>query len=789
MPPKIGFPWASAESAKYLQWKPPFPHSTPCPGWFSLLEQQGLRRSDLTIICREFGDTKPGGENMTMAAHDSSARWRTFLTEAKEKEILLLLSKQTPPHLVIPFHELQGFDTEFADGVLDDPRRIIDRGSETLIDICRERGEEDIEAILRVTELPMDSRRQLREIGTADIGRLRSVESIVTKISDIKPRIHTAVFTCEACGNSIEVHQQNERELTEPLRCPTDSGCGGSKNSKENPTRFNLVLNVSRMVNNQWIEIQELPENVPSGAQPTRGTVLVEGDDMVNRHLPGERVVANVLPFVRSEVRRNKKTPMFDITYHLMSSEHESVPFDEIIITEEEKEQIIEMSQRDDLMRLMQQSIAPSVFAVGVLHYVKRSLALQLFGGVARINQDRTRTRGDIHILLMGDPGVAKSQLLTYIAKISPRGKVASGGGTSKAGLTAAAVRDAFGDGRFALEAGVLPLSDRGLAAIDEFDKINEEDRRVMHPAMEQQQIHVAKGGITATLPARCSILAAANPKEGRFSKRGPNQSIMRSFGEIDLPPALASRFDIIWLIRDDINIEDDERIAKHILATRTKGVSETKIEGGMVLDPVDNQEDLVFSLGPDNVEHLTINFLRKYIAYAKRNIHPDLNDDAKAMILDYYTQERQSFSSEDANFDANRSNDEGIIPVTARALEALIRLTEAHARMHLRQEANADDAKVALAVFRHWREESAIEDESELYSGVSAKVRNANTMVRSIIREICSEGDGTAQITEIYNRASVRRITENTVDDTISRMSISGEVFSPRNDVYQFAR
>ena len=789
MPPKIVFPWASAESAKHLQWKPPFPHSTPCPGWFSLLEQQGLRRSDLTIICREFGDTKPGGENMTMAAHDSSARWRTFLTEAKEKEILLLLSKQTPPRLVIPFHELQGFDTEFADGVLDDPRRIINRGSETLIDICRERGEEDIEAILRVTELPMDSRRQLREIGTADIGRLRSVESIVTKISDIKPRIHTAVFTCEACGNSIEVHQQNERELTEPLRCPTDSGCGGSKNSKENPTRFNLVLNVSRMVNNQWIEIQELPENVPSGAQPTRGTVLVEGDDMVNRHLPGERVVANVLPFVRSEVRRNKKTPMFDITYHLMSSEHESVPFDEIIITEEEKEQIIEMSQRDDLMRLMQQSIAPSVFAVGVLHYVKRSLALQLFGGVARINQDRTRTRGDIHILLMGDPGVAKSQLLTYIAKISPRGKVASGGGTSKAGLTAAAVRDAFGDGRFALEAGVLPLSDRGLAAIDEFDKINEEDRRVMHPAMEQQQIHVAKGGITATLPARCSILAAANPKEGRFSKRGPNQSIMRSFGEIDLPPALASRFDIIWLIRDDINIEDDERIAKHILATRTKGVSETKIEGGMVLDPVDNQEDLVFSLGPDNVEHLTINFLRKYIAYAKRNIHPDLNDDAKAMILDYYTQERQSFSSEDANFDANRSNDEGIIPVTARALEALIRLTEAHARMHLRQEANADDAKVALAVFRHWREESAIEDESELYSGVSAKVRNANTMVRSIIREICSEGDGTAQITEIYNRASVRRITENTVDDTISRMSISGEVFSPRNDVYQFAR
>jgi len=207
-----------------------------------------------------------------------------------------------------------------------------------------------------------------------------------------------------------------------------------------------------------------------------------------------------------------------------------------------------------------------------------------------------------------------------------------------------------------------------------------------------------------------------------------------------------------------------------------------------MVLDPVENQEDLVFSLGPDNVEHLTIDFLRKYIAYAKRNIHPDLNNDAKSMILDYYTQERQSFSAED-QFNAGQTNDEGVIPVTARALEALIRLTEAHARMHLRQEANADDAKVALAVFKHWREESGIEDESELYSGVSARVRNANSVVRSIIREICSEGNGTANITEIYNRASVRRITETTVDETISRMSISGELFQPRNNEYSFAR
>ena len=438
-------------------------------------------------------------------------------------------------------------------------------------------------------------------------------------------------------------------------------------------------------------------------------------------------------------------------------------------------------------MRLMQQSIAPSIFATGVLHYVKRSLALQLFGGVRRVNPDRTRLRGDIHILLMGDPGVAKSQLLDYMSKLSPRGKLASGGGVSGAGLTAAAVRDAFGDGRFALEAGILPLSDRGLAAIDEFDKISDDDRRTMHPAMEQQQIHVAKGGITATLPARCAILAAANPKDGRFSKRGPNQSVMRSYNETGLPPPLASRFDIIWMIRDEIRVEDDERIARHMLKTRTKGVSESKVEESLELNPTEGQKDQIFATGVDDIEHLTLEFLRKFIAYAKRNIHPDLNKDATATLLGYYTDERQKFAHEDSG---RQPGDEAeVIPITPRALEALIRLTEAHARMHLREVATADDAEVALAVFRHWREESGIEDESELYSGVSARVRNANAVVRQLVRDICVERDGKAHLDEIYSRAASTNIPETTVDEVLSRMRMSGELFSPTNDVYSFAR
>ena len=719
-----------------------------------------------------------------MAAHDASSRWRTFLEEAKDSEVMALLSRQSNyPFLAIPFHELQSFDPDFAEDILESPKSILSSGSRTLVEICRERGEE-IDAMLRVGELPNDSRKPLREIGSTDIDKLRSVDVIVTKISEIKPRIHRAVFKCESCGHDIEIDQENERELKEPLNCPQAlGGCGSSKPA----TRFDLVLLSSRMVNNQWIEIQEQPENVPSGAQPRRGMVLIEGDQ-VNKHLPGERITANVIPVVRSEVRNRKKTPMFDVIFHLISSEHESTPFTEISIDEEDSARIIEVSKREDLMSLVQDSIAPSVFATGILGHVKRSLALQLFGGVSRRLKDKTRSRGDIHILLMGDPGVAKSHLLTFISELSPRGRFATGGGVSGAGLTAAAVRDAFGDGRFALEAGVLPLSDRGLAAIDEFDKISEEDRRMMHPAMEQQQVHVAKGGITATLHSRCAILAAANPKDGRFSKRGPNQSVMRSFQETGLPPPLASRFDIIWMIRDEIRVRDDERIARHILDNRTAGRSEMLIEGTIELSESDQDSEAIYATTQHGVEHLNQEFLRKYIAYAKRTVHPQLNDEAKTAILDYYTNERQSFGRED-QFQSEQSDRESIIPITARALEALIRLTESHARMHLRDVATADDAKVALAVFKHWREESGIEDESELHSGVTVRSRSNNSTVRQMVRDVCSQHGGVADRSQIYNLAIDKGISEHEVDAVLSKMLTSGELWSPRIDQFSFVR
>jgi len=724
---------------------------------------------------------------MTMAAHDSSARWRTFFTEAKEAEIVLLLSKQSENAVLdITFHELQAFDPEFAEDVLADPRPILNSAESTLAEICRERGGEDTLCTIRLGELPRDSRKDLRDMGNRDVHKLRSSEVIITRMSEIKPRIHRATFQCEMCGHLQERIQENEFELTEPLRCPEETGCGLFVGRGKETTRFILVMSNSRLVNNQWLEVQEIPENVPSGAQPARGHVLIEGN-LVNKHLPGQRAIINIIPHIHSETKKGKKTPMFDIVYHMVSSEFETTPFTEIKISEEDKNSILEISENPDLMRLMQNSIAPSIYASGTMNFVKRSLALQLFGGVSRVNQDGTRTRGDMHILLMGDPGVAKSQLLNYMSKLSPRGMFASGGGVSGAGLTAAAVRDEFAGGsRFALEAGVLPLSDKGMAAIDEFDKISEEDRRVMHPAMEQQRLDISKGGVKAALNTRCAILAAANPQKGRFSNRSANASVMNAFAETGLEAPLASRFDIIWLLRDEVQVDVDERIAKHIMEVRTQGVSESLLEAELDISIQESEDEKIFDTNVNGDQHLTIDFLRKYVAYAKRHIHPQLNNDAKAVIIDFYTQQRIKNQQDESAVEYHDESE--AIPVTPRALEALIRMTEAHARLHLNEIATKEDARVAIALFSLWREEGNVQDDSELYSGVSVSQRQAPPRIRQIIRDLC-EKKGVASLDEILSRCDELKISEYQVEGVISNMLMSGELYEARTNEYSFAR
>ncbi len=712
-----------------------------------------------------------------MQVQDAGARWHTFLTETQEDPITMVCEAEQPA-LDLDFRELQAWDPDFAAGLLEHPRDILREGERTLASLCRELGYA-IDPQIRLSDLPPDAKRDLREIGSEDVHRLRMVEAIVTKVSELKPRIYDADFRCVLCGATTSVRQDSEQELHEPQICDTeDGGCGAHPGRGKGSTRFELVIETTRMINNQFLEIQELPEEVKGSAQPARATVLVEGD-LCNEFMPGERVTANLLPYVHSEYKRNRRTPMFTILHRLHSAIRESTPFTEINVTDEDEERIREIAGEPHLLQLMQRSIAPSIYGSGKLNFVKRSLALQLFGGVSRKNPDGTRLRGDIHLLLMGDPGIAKSQLLTYVSKISPRAKYASGGGISAAGLTAAAIKDAFGDGRFTLEAGILPLADMGVACIDEIDKISESDRGSLHEAMEQQLVSVSKGGISTQLRARCSVLAAANPESGRFSNRGPNDSLMHSFKETGLPLPLASRFDIIWMMRDEVDAQRDASIARHILESRSHGVAEARIDEGVAFDPQRQEEDEVWAEGVDGGRYLTVGFLRKFIAYAKRRIHPDLSPDAQALLIEYYQTERTRALQEFADYTETES-----IPMTPRQFEALTRLTEAHARMHLRPEATVEDAMTSIAIFRHWREEENIKDEAEMQSGVSVSARTARDRVRVHVRDLESER-GQAELNEIYNRCLREKITEDQVDDAIQNLLKHGLIYEPRTDAF----
>ncbi|HJM87434.1 MAG: minichromosome maintenance protein MCM [Candidatus Thalassarchaeaceae archaeon] len=703
---------------------------------------------------------------------DSNARWRTFLQEQYSREIQVLASAWPNQNvMLVTFAHIQAWDPNFAQALIEYPKPILRAGSEALRSLCREGGWE-IEPMLRVIELPLDCKRSLREVGSDDIDMLISSEVVVTKVSELKPRIYHALFRCAVCNHTNEVPQLNELELIEPVSCnDLDGGCGRYPSGKDG-TRFELIQENVSLVDNQWIEIQELPENVTGGAQPARATVLAEAD-LANLLLPGMRVTVNLVPFIRTEKTRGSKTPMFNIYHTLVSAEQENIPFNEIEISEEDQEMIAEISSRADLLELMTNSIAPSIFGAGKLQMVKRSLVMQLFSGVSRKYSDGTRARGDIHILLMGDPGVAKSQLLSYMSQISPRGRYASGGGISGAGLTAAAVRDAFNDGRFSLEAGILVLADSGLAAIDEFDKMNNDDRAKMHEAMEQQKIHISKGGINATMRTRCAVLAAANPRLGRFSQRGQaGLDISPMFEEVDLPPALMSRFDIIWLIRDDAIQEQDRQIAEHILTNRSSGVSETLIEEGRMDDPRVIDDESSIKKGYSGEDQLTIPMFQKYVAWAKRNIHPVLTDEARDEIVAFYLEKRNESDGDDNS-----------VPITARALEGLVRLAEANARMRLSQKATIEDAKRALAMFRNWRYELMGDefDEGTILTGRSVKRRSADQTALEVIKQL-SGGKRDFDINEIdiLNEMSRHNFDEFEVEEALKQLSQKSQIYTP---------
>ena len=363
---------------------------------------------------------------------DLPARWRSLLTEQFSDAIHdVQVTWPETQSLVVSYRVIEAFSPEFASSIIDNPDGHLSAANRVLRDLLIEGGSKGLNPFIRLVDLPSDRHRTVRQLRADDIGLMIGIEGIVTKISGVRPRIYRAAFACISCGHHLTIEQPNEQELIEPIECMlADGGCG----RKKRETRFELLTKDSEMINNQFVEVQELPEGLSGGVQPQRLLGIAE-HDLAGILNPGDRVTVNGVLFVRSQRKGGKDTPIFDIFLRISSIERQNIPLEEIMISDEEERFIKELAASDDVYNILTRSIAPSIF--GMTH-VKESLMLQLFGGVARRNSDGTRTRGDIHILLMGDPGVAKSQLLSYMSTISPRGRFTSGMSATAAGLTAA---------------------------------------------------------------------------------------------------------------------------------------------------------------------------------------------------------------------------------------------------------------------------------------------------------------------------------------------------------------
>ncbi|MCG7844697.1 MAG: ATP-binding protein, partial [Methanomassiliicoccales archaeon] len=941
-------------------------------------------------------------------------------------------------------------------------------------------------------ELPRDSRIEIRLLRSEHLGKLVSVEGLVRKATEVRPRLILGVFKCMRCPARI-VEPQEGLFFREPMECYKEQeGCGRTSGS----TKFQLLAEQSLYVDTQKVEMQESPEGLRGGAQPERLTAFLE-DDLAGKISPGDRVVLNGI--LRSQQKGQQlKSTLFDIDLAVLSMEFEQHEYEEVLISEEDEEMIRNEAKGPEVFRKIVGSIAPAIHGYDE---VKESIALQLFGGTAKHLEDGTKIRGDIHILLVGDPGVAKcvtgdakvlladcseanikelveswlsrgevkevddgeyaeadfevmtftsrgylekgravrvwrrdsprrlirvttksgrtltttsthplftqngywlaqrpasmitegnflavtvdeepggnncgynhgvswdevvkreevkaeerfvydievedthifvtngilshnSQILRYMSEMAPRGIYASGKSSSAAGLcvapgtiivindeerpigefvesrmkapreiepgvwrqevrvdgalsmrddrhtdvrpvsalfrlrtpsflveletetgnsiivtpetmlraafgpemrwvrasditaddklliapsgsarseaiptkvravrevrenlppfvydltvegahsfigngflvhnTAAAVKDEFGDGRWTLEAGALVLADKGLAAIDEMDKMTEQDRSSMHEAMESQRVSVAKAGITASLQCRCSMLGAANPKFGRFDDTEALAS------QINMPPALLSRFDLIFALTDKPNAVKDQRIAEHILKGHVRGelrnVPNPESIKGIDYKRIMEETDILKPI-------FDREFMRKYVAYAKRYT-PVLNDEARQMIIDKYLSIRKLGEKQGSS-----------VPITARQLEAFIRLSEASARIRLSQVVGQEDADRAIKIVEHYLKKMASDDGTidvdKLMTGTTRNERNRIALVRQLIHEHSDPRSGVSEVS-LIQKAADRNLSETELKEVLKKLKQAGDIFEVQAGHYK---
>lgn len=648
-----------------------------------------------------------------------------FSTRCKDEVFAVLDMFPEEKSVVVDYNELEMFDPDSADLLIEKPDETLEAATKSIVNIDPQRKN----AKLNVRFKNVRNNIPLRFLRSEFIGKFIAVDGIVRKTDEIHPRIMSAVFECRSCMRMHEVEQKSNI-IHEPAVCQE---CGGRS--------FRLVQDESRYMDTQTVKLQEPLENLSGGDQPRQINIILE-DDLVDTLAPGDKVrITGTLKTQRDE--RTKRFNNFIYGNYIEPLEQE---FEELHIDEEDEEKIIELAKSPDIYQKIIESTAPSIRGY---FEVKEAIAFQLFGGTAKVLEDKTHIRGDMHILIVGDPGIGKSQILKYVSKLAPRGIYTSGKGTSGVGLTAAAVRDDLGG--WSLEAGALVLGDKGNVCVDELDKMREEDRSAIHEALEQQTISIAKAGIMATLNSRCSVLAAANPKFGRFDR-------YKSIAEqIDLPSPILSRFDLIFIIEDKPNAERDHDLAGHILK-------------------IHQDSTIPYVIEPE--------LMRKYIAYARKSVQPTLTKEAAEVLQDFYVTMRSGAIDE-----------ESPVPITARQLEALVRLAEASARIRLSNEVLKEDAQRAIKLQEDCMKQVGYDpdtgkvDIDKVEGRTSKSERDKINIIIDVIKELSDEYEGSAPKNIVYAElADKYNVGEEKVDEVINMLKSKGVIYEPTSDHYKVA-
>ncbi len=632
----------------------------------------------------------------------------------------------------VDFMKLIEFSKTLADEIISNPEETL-----SIVEQAIEQQGMLQKARVRLRNIPENLSIKVRNIRSRNLNELIIIEGIIRQASDVRPQVVNAKFECPSCGTIISV-LQTEKKFREPTRC----SCG---------RRGGFKLFSKEMVDTQRLVLEEPPEALSGGEQPKRINLFVKEDlvepQMEEKTTPGSRIkVMGVLKEVPVPLSTGGLSTRFELAIEVNNLIPMEETFEELDINDEDERQIQELAQDPEVVNKLTQSITPSVWGY---EEIKKSLVLQLFGGVEKNSKDGQKKRGDMHILLIGDPGVAKSVTLGFMSDISPKGRYVVGKSASGAGLTATVVRDEYLKG-WSLEAGAMVLANKGLVCIDELEKMNPEDRSSMHEAMEQQTVTISKANVQATLRAQTSVLAAANPKFGRFD---PYQSIAQ---QIELPPTLINRFDIIFTLRDIPDKEKDTRIAHHVLEGHKRGIGEMLVPREL---------------------------FRKYVAYARQKVEPELTEEASDMLKKFYVDLRNKPVSSESEMRP--------IPISARQLQSLVRMAEACARARLSEYVETNDAEEAIELMKYYLQQVGYDYESKTFdidrigNKFSSSQRNKVFTVRNKITEL-EEKLGELIPMEEIKKELENELTEDEIEDAITELKKNSIIFQPKQGYVQ---